>query len=472
MSGDSGLPASAATPGGGSGGGSSAAAGPSGGAGAAGATTAGAVNSCGRTEVSVQSQLRVQFDGAPVDGTPTDYDGAAVVERNNDSGITLAFAITPTAGARHVTFVPPEPIPLLPVGAAVWLSASPAGNPQAASQEVPGSTGAPWSIAVSDHAHGSVLFGAGYTPDNASLAFPALPFTVSNGDVVCSASVPDDCSSTKTMLVAYASLHVQGDAPVTIADGETKLVSVQGTAYDVRARVTSRSLPAGADDSGCSDYVWIPMGVALDVRAHDLDSLLGSLPTAELPACAQGNDGGGRFSLDVEGGMSVEAGFDGPVVYDHAADDGMLTFNAADGTTLQFLPPGSFAKPQVAEEFWLTSSTYDVQGNQVFHKAWLREKNRGALLLATISGDLPFSAADAAELQNELGIAVSAVNWCTYSPSRTSSVPPVRLWDFSFGDSPAQTVHSGTLAELDLAGRKYDVQVSGIGSASIWISPR
>ncbi len=93
--------------------------------------------------------------------------------------------------------------------------------------------------------------------------------------------------------------------------------------------------------------------------------------------------------------------------------------------------------------------------------AGLREEQQGALLLAVAYGiKAPFSEADAAELEHELGIPVVAERRCVYAPNLVDLDQPVRLWDLLFGDVPVQRVQEGASQEIEISGRKYLVTLS------------
>ncbi len=231
--------------------------------------------------------MEVTFDAPYNSKGDRTYDGRAVIESIGADGVVLAFAVTPDAGARHVTLSKLGWTPTFKIGAQVWLTANPSIALTPSGVSLPFHQ--PWALAVRDHEDGTLLLGAASGAQLDSAIFAALPFTLTPGVVGCSAEGPDPiCPSGPSIQVSYSSIVVTGDSAVTIADSQTDSVQAQGATYDVRVRADTITVPQ-SNKMECYDYdPTTKGGFALDARARDLGARALSLPLGNPPSCVPG----------------------------------------------------------------------------------------------------------------------------------------------------------------------------------------
>jgi hypothetical protein len=224
---------------------------------------------CGRHD-TFGSMLRI-FAVGPEGGL---YQGPAIVSVSTSSELQLSFESSPGADAgapilRSVGLSGLDPMPLFPVGARVWLSKDPAGNPRYS--PLYGGPGS--ALSIRDREGGRLLLGAAFN-DNG----PAAPFAVSPGTDVCSDANP--VCPLPGSRVFYQAVDVHGDSTVTIEDSQTATVQLDGLDYDVR--VTAQRVTDGPEGCGLADYfAALAGGVTVDARARDLSRLLDGLELAD-----------------------------------------------------------------------------------------------------------------------------------------------------------------------------------------------
>jgi hypothetical protein len=377
-------------------------------------------------------------------GTPGGvYDGSAVVERSTVDDLVLYFVAA--TGAMHATITGWRPMPILPVGAQVWLSKSPAGD-QAADVLQYGIY--PWALSVRDLQGGHLLFGA-------TRNFPGSefdPIAKGTATATCTAPNPDFCA--RTTSVTYSEVELLGDLPVTVRDGETAIVQIDGIEYD--ASVTAQYVSLTTTPI-CAD--WHPgNGIALDIQARDLASLTRDLATGGLPACVEGNDR--RLGAFID----FDRTYEGPVFFSRRNPNNndylFETGGISTGAALFSLSTdaGVFAEPTVGQEFWLSTAGFGV--------AVLRKANRGELVLAHFSRGAPIDATDGAAIAVILDIAVSTEQNCVYAPD-------MPVWDIVFGTTPPVRVKSGSTGTLRIEGKDFNVSATAMGrGASFTIFPQ
>lgn len=390
------------------------------------------------------------------------YEGPALVERSTATELVLSFqpagTTTGTSLPMHTKISNLGATPLFPIGAKVWLSKAPGGEP-VSSGNFPFPPPQPWSIAVRDRQGGRLLFGAAYNPSN------DVPSPIALGAVTpsCTTVSPDPCL--KGANVTYSTVDVLGDKTVTVRDSETSIVPIGGFDYDVRVTAQKLAIPPGG--VSCLDYS-PSSGVTVEVRARDLAALVGTLEVGAAPACIKGNVDfeGASFAI---GGLSFNAEYAGPAFYSRRVGDTFqftvsgLTTSTGDPALLLIEAPRIFKEPRVGEEFW--ASVAVVQ--QLGQVATLRGPKRGPLLLGTLAFALaPFDATTASKVEQALGVAANAQERCAYassdSPYAVNGV--LSLWDVVFGSTPAVRLPTLSTGIVPIAGRDYNTWVSTEGN--------
>jgi hypothetical protein len=162
--------------------------------------------------------------------------------------------------------------------------------------------------------------------------------------------------------------------------------------------------------------------------------------------------------------------YEGPAVYSHRVDDYLLfdisglTSLGADPPMLQIYAPGLLQEPAVGEELWVSLTALDGGTQRV---AALRGRQRGALLLASVSAAVPFDATLETAIEAALGVKVESQAACAYAFDQSGDVPAgvvVQLWDLVFGGTPAVRLGSESTGVVRLEGRDYNAWTSGFAS--------
>lgn len=219
-----------------------------GGAGGVAGAGGGVAAACG-THPSFGTRLHATTVG-PQGGV---YEGPATIERSWTDELVIAFQPSGMTTPMHAMLTGADPLPVLTVGAQVWLSKNPAGDPVDQPIYYPPPS---WSVAVRDAQGGRLLIGAAYNPTGTI----ASPVPLGNTIGMCTTTDPDGCNSGGK--ITYSTVDVLGDATVTIADGQTATVAIGGVDYDVRI---SAAWPVAGPSAHCGD--WQPIGgVAVDAR--------------------------------------------------------------------------------------------------------------------------------------------------------------------------------------------------------------
>ena len=163
-------------------------------------------------------------------------------------------------------------MPLFPIGAKVWMSENPANrNTQGALN----GHDAPWSMSVRDREAGTLLFGAALDQFDAV----ASPVRIGAQADDCTGPNPTPASGCAPgPSIIYRAVEVEGDTPVVVHDSQTGRISLAGVEYDVR--LTARRLSERPTSlTGCPNVE----GIALDIQAVDLMTLVGSLDGGTAP---------------------------------------------------------------------------------------------------------------------------------------------------------------------------------------------
>ena len=388
------------------------------------------------------------------------YDGPAIIERSNEESMVVTFLPPGTSGGTtlpmHAEIARMQPMPILPVGARVWLSKFPAGNPQPPPLSfVP----LPWALSLRSRQGGALLFGMSRDAQEQT----AAPVRVRAPVVICTEANPDPCGPGS--LVSYGAVEVQGDRGVVVADSETGVVPMGGIDYDVRVGA-QRSTPTTG--GACGDY-YPPNGMSLDVRAHDLAPLAAALTVEPLPACADGNETDATlWAFLINAGLT--RAYDGPVRFtlaSTASPDLYFTVDlpAQPGVSAPSLEirvsPEVFPAPAANAEFWFTM--------RESHMWVLRGPQRGPVLLAHASATTTNTAA-LTDLATELGVSFTAERRCAYGSDSAGTVTD--LFDGVVGTSPPVRVPSRKTMPVQIAGRDYGVFFTGVGFAGFSIAAR
>jgi len=391
------------------------------------------------------------------------YDGPAIVERSTAAELVLYFQpATPAtdAGAdagtassqlpMHVGISGQDPMPLFPLGARVWLSKDPVVDP---AWPIPGdvsTTQQPWSFSVRDRSGGRLLFGAA----RGSSGELRSPIQVDHLTPVCEDVVARSCGTKKQTI--YSRLDVHGDVTVSVGDSETAIVPIGGFDYEVRVSAREElSLNRYCGDYSKND------GVAVELRAVDLESLIASLQTGELPACVEGN----ADMKSIGAGTTDRPGpYDARVLYQtRSLKYGQECFRFAtepapnapgQSQSLTFcVAEGLFPEPSPGQEFWATVPNTNMGA--------LREPQRGALLLGHAAFFAPFTDEQTSLIEATFGVRVSMVERCPYVASGGEAMFSL---DTVFETDPAQRLPSHSQGVVRLGDRGYDAWAYGLGS--------
>jgi hypothetical protein len=380
------------------------------------------------------------------------YDGAAIVERSTPDELVLAFPSgAPSAGdggadapPAHLTIRQTPPLSLLPRGARVWLSKSPKGNQQ---RDVLFYGQDPSAFSVRNGQAGKLILGSAYN----SLGPPASPAAVGVPRPTCTTANSDFCAPGTT--ITYSAVEVKGDVPVSIADGETRVVTMGGLTYD--ARVTARQISYHVQPT-CADY-HPRHGVTLDIVARDWNLATEGLELGVLPACVEGNDGFGIVHLSAVNRPTYE----GPVFFLQRSPYGVLEFSLfAPGTpgdaTVGFALSRSgdvpLPSPVVGQEYWMS-----VQSRM----SAMRDRQGGRLIVGTYSAPVPLPDGDRAQVEQLLGISVTTEQRCQYAVDQFGAA--VYLHDVVIGSTPAVRIISGSVGKVPIAGTDHNVMVRALG---------
>jgi len=366
----------------------------------------------------------------PVANTGDAYNGPAVVERSTADEMVLFLALSGTdatndpAGEFHITLSGWSDLPMLPLGASVWLSKHPLANP------APSFLPQTYSFEVRAAEGGTLILAT-------STAGAASPLSVSNRTVTCVGPGAGCNNGTTT----YYSVDVAGDAPVTI-DNAISVVAIGGRAYDVHVS----SFDEHPSSHNCEDY--FPMvGTSMDARLQDVTGL--SLPAGTLPACLSGNDRTPFLALASSG-----RAYDGAVTYIGRDSMGELQFGAGQGFTLTIYDFGSLlAEPAVGQALWFTQQTL---------VSMLRASQDGELIVA----EIPLANASAASTAPILGIGLSSARGCAYSTDASGNI--TYLTDAVFDGSPSVRLAPGTVGTVQIAGQPYHAMNRGGADVAIW----
>jgi hypothetical protein len=380
-----------------------------------------------------------------------DYDGVAVVERSTPDELVLAFpsgaSIAGDGGAdtppAHLMIGKPPPLSPLPRGGRVWLSKVPRGNQRESDTLFSGK--GPTAFSVRNGQAGKLILGAAYN----HLYLPASPATVGAQSPICTAANNDFCAPGTT--ITYSAVEVKGDVPVSIADGETRVVTMGGLTYD--ARVTARQISSSVQP--CPDY-HPRHGVTLDMVARDWNLATEGMEIGALPACVQGNDPFRAAYFYAVNGSTYE----GRVFFVRRTIYGPLEFSrSAPGTPGDATVGFTFSQvgdvlplPTVGQDYWVS-----VQSRMFA----MRDRQGGRLIVGAYYGPLPFPDDDRALVEQTLGISVTTEQRCQYADQLGTAV---YLHDVVIGSTPSVRITSGSVGRVPIAGADYNVMVRALGT--------
>ena len=391
------------------------------------------------------------------------YAGPAVVERSVRDELMLVFtpdlrdatsgdADSGVSTPRRVTLTGLLPMPLIPRGTKVWLSKNRAGEQP---KDVLMYGIEPWAISVQDRQAGHLLFGAF---DNASDDAAAPPLRIGAVTPYCSAQDTDTCLP--GMTVVYSSVEVEGDTRVTIRDSESASLAIAGIPYTVSA--TARNFTGTPTRHACADY-HPGSGLALDIQAADVPSLVSGLELAEVPECSAGNDPRVELYFSLSG-VNTGTTYEGPVHYTGRAVNpgdaftfrvpGLLTSTGESSALYVYGAEKVFPEPAAGQTFWLS---FGSRGQA------LLESEGGPLLLAELSSYTSDDTEGAAWLAGILGVGITAQERCA------SGLDSMKVWDVVFGTTPPVRLGSGWTATLQLASKAYTAWQWGEGAVSLSI---
>lgn len=375
------------------------------------------------------------------------YQGPATVERSTLEELILDFPVSSDGTElRRVSWQSAAGMPQFPVGAQVWLDKSPAGPLQyVVYRPSPG-----FAISLKTAKDGRVLIGAAFNAIGSGLpSFSAVD------DDACVERY-SSCRESYDKSVTYQSVKVEADEPVVIGDSQTATIQLDGAVYDAYA--TSRLVESG----DCASDYFPPDGISLELRAQDLSELVAQLEIGELPSsCNQGNDPSGDVSFFTSG--VVPNPFEGKIVFRNVGevvnDSRSLLFDfvdlegATDTTNFVFRAPvDSVAAPEPGTEFWVSF------GGGLMA---LRQSEQGKLIAVTGDVDALGVPASATQLEQWLGVAVTAEKGCAYANGNTRGEPAtISLSELSFATEPAVRAMTGKRTLLELDGATYEVWVS------------
>jgi hypothetical protein len=400
---------------------------------------------------------------AGVDGpvNPLRYDGPAIVERSASAyGYNqLVLAYEPTDGSTsalpsHANIgVPPSIV--LPPGAKVWLSTS--GNP---AYKLFDPMPPPSWYVVRDKKDGRIIVAAGKDAPADLFA----PLTFLNQKTTCVGAFDDGCG---TGTATYSSFDVHGDTTATIEDGHHGMVRMAGLDYDVELMARSLVVDPNKQPT-CGDYFGPYQGFAVGVKVKDPAPIVADLEVGAPVACSRGNANLPSVGLQVFNGSTGSAPsspfFEGKVFFTKLDSDtadcfSFKTATNADATFDVFrfcVSPGLFSAPVVGQEFWAATWS-PFMGS-------LRGPNRGPMLLATGTADLPLESTKRSELERVLGVSVDAKPACRYADGGM-----YQLWDVTLGTATPVVLRSESRAAVTIDGHGVDAWTWQAGT-SIGIS--
>jgi hypothetical protein len=234
------------------------------------ATDSPTVQSCesGNSQIGLPRLTAKTTSGAP--SAMASYDGPAVVEGSTAEELILASSTTDPASV-HLTISGLAPMPIVPLGASVWLTRT--GDSGISSNfrtEMER-----WAFTVHDPETRRVLLGAVQVPHRlATVPLPTgAPVALDGVRPICSRATPDSCSGAA---VTSLQVDVRGDTTTTpISNGTVAPVILGGVTYDVAVRGWYVTGQPTADF--CSDTL-LQSSLEVTVVAHDLDALVAALP--------------------------------------------------------------------------------------------------------------------------------------------------------------------------------------------------
>jgi hypothetical protein len=356
------------------------------------------------------------------------FEGPAVVERSTTDDLVLYFEPartktgaggaagsqgTSAASGYHAVISQWSPLPILPVGAQLWLVKNPDGN-QALWRAIGGPD--PFTLAIWDRQGGTLLLEATY----------GAPLT----------RTPDCTTWTKLCepaMVTYHKVTVPADSPTILADGASAVIQRAGRPYDVH--VTSRTTPAQLYAYPmCADYRQVDAS-SLDLKVRDLSGI--SFDRGTPPACIEGNDRIENVYL------STDNPYQGLVTY-RGRDASRLRFETSAGKEVALSPASAIVEPAVGQQFWFSGD---------YKLAVLRTSETGPLVAATVALDL--SSADM--VGAALGVSFTVEKDCAYT-SETAQPGSIRyLQRVVLGATPSVTVHSGAEVQATIDGKAFRV---------------
>lgn len=391
------------------------------------------------------------------------YDGPATVERSTDRDLLLYFEAPELQAAegtavRRVSITAQRALPVLPVGAQLWLSKEPAGELPA--NDLPGPNPAR-AFSVRDRQGGKLLLGW-----SANSSSSAAPIALGAASDVCAEQNPY-CKADDARLV-HQRLELLGDETVTLADGETGTLKLDGLEYDAHVFATRATIGGGK----CyPDYLPAERDFFIELLARSPELITAGLPLGEPPSCSDGNDAAAEtfFSLY---GLNGDTPYVGAVVYtglDRDVQPGAFKFDVpgvapqnGDASVFVLLKatPGTFTPPAVGTQLWLDMPDLNVQA--------LRKSQGGELVMATVHGaraPLETEPDRKAVIERTLGLSLGAQRRCDYVELNGVQA----LWDLVIAREPTILAKSGERTRFELDGTRSEVWVAGYSALNFTI---
>jgi hypothetical protein len=370
---------------------------------------------------------------------PTTYDGPVTVERSTSQDLWLTLGSAELAPRLQLFDSSGAPLPVIPVGARLYLTKSPAVEPPSRF-----ATSVRWAWSLRDHEGGTLLMGSSWgAPSD-----PAAPVAVRVGSDSCVA--PNSSCASADAAIFHEAVEVFADETILFEEGGVRSITIDGTKYLVEATSTREVGKSCLPDS----VVKIEPTVLVNVVAEDLESLLENLEIGEPPTCSRGNDSYRVVGFYMEEGSHYE----GPVTYAGIdSNTGAFLFDVPRRGSLSLASPKDlFEEPPTGTEYWV--EYFDGMGT-------LRETENGPLLIAGAGiFPVPFDDEVAAGLEALFDVPVRAERACDYAEVYPAREEPISLWDLVF-ETPSRTrIRTSQIATLTLNGQEYSAWFeSGIG---------
>lgn len=209
------------------------------------------------------------------------YEGPATVEQSAVSELLLDFESS--SGPHQMRIlgegsVSKLALPLFPIGALIWVNAKPAGEVPTP-PEFGGAAGPPYvapsAWSVRDRENGTLLLGGAFNSHDA-----AAPIEI--GDVIDGCAEPNPECIGPDALRIHQSLELVGDQVVTLEDGQSGAVTLNGLEY--AAHVNARRDARGTRCVAPANYYVSPESTfRTSLQLKDPELLIAALPQTDPP---------------------------------------------------------------------------------------------------------------------------------------------------------------------------------------------